>query len=80
MPSRYVASVGVVSGGEIGANLHNIAQIPTGAAIRLVPYADDTTQMANAPGGGLGMEVFKWSCGAINVPPQYLPGSCRDLS
>jgi type IV pilus assembly protein PilA len=76
--SQYVDSIQTSDEGVIKASLHgfNDGRIDT-HEITLAPL--DNTGTLTAPGGN----VRTWRCGSptdwtgTNVPPQYLPGSCR---
>ena len=75
--SKYVASVTTDANGEItvltqGADLGTAA----GTTVILTPMFNATTALtvaANDPP----LQVFSFRCRAGNMPPQYLPGSCK---
>ena len=79
--TKYVGSISTDDAGVVTVTASTAADLPTdvqGAAIELVPYADDTTAITNTD---VGVTVFKWVCGPAStgtaMPAKFLPGSCR---
>jgi type IV pilus assembly protein PilA len=81
-PTKYVANVTTSNTGVITvfidtANLNGGSDFDsTHDAVTLIPYADNTTPLANTD---VGKTIFKWICGGTGttVNLKYLPGSCR---
>ncbi len=79
--SHYVASVQTDGNGVITVLAQNITGTVDGNGITLTPYSNAglTTAMANAGYvSGTNTPVAGWKCaGTTNMPPKYLPSSCR---
>ena len=77
--SKYVTKVETNADGVVTVTAQNIdaTNIDT-KVVTLIPYKDNTNP-ATAADLGTGASVFKWVCGGTgtNVPPKFLPGSCR---
>jgi type IV pilus assembly protein PilA len=76
--SKHVAKIETDDNGVVTVTAQGIdATLIDGKKVTLVPYADATTKMVVAT--HLGKPIFKWICGdtGTDVPPKFLPGSCR---
>ena len=75
--SNYVTSVVTDATGMITVTAQNINGDINGKKITLKPFADTTFTNAPAAGG----TVQAWRCGnttdGTDIPPKFLPGSCR---
>jgi len=76
--SKYVASVETDDTGKVTAEAQGIDSAIDGNVVTLMPYSDATTKLTNTD---TGIQIYKWVCGATadgtNIPPKFLPGSCR---
>ena len=76
--SKYVASIATSADGavtvKVGTGID--ATLADGKFVTLVPFANDTTEMATTD---IGKAVFKWVCGGTGttVDKKFLPASCR---
>ncbi len=77
--SRYVAGVATDPDGKVSATIQGINASVDGKSVTLVPLISDNTPASAASNMGSGL--FGWRCGAAadgtDLPPQYLPSSCR---
>jgi len=81
--SKYVKSISVGDDGSITVTADEgaLKQLTsTTNVLTLIPFADDTTQLAT---DDVGVNIHHWLCGsatatpATTIPSKYLPGSCR---
>ena len=77
--SRYVAGVATDPDGKVSATIQGINASVDGKSVTLVPLISDNTPASAA--SNMGSNLFGWRCGAAadgtDLPPQYLPSSCR---
>ena len=83
--SKYVESVKTTDTGVIVVTASDSTKAPdlkdaAGTVVTLTPYTTDAAKLTNTD---VGANVFKWVCGdtadGTDLPPRYLPGSCRGL-
>jgi len=76
--SQYVASIVTDANGIVTVTMQGIAADVNGQVVSLAPLSNATTV---ADAGGIPFQLYGWRCGntadGTNVPPKYLPGSCR---
>lgn len=78
--TKYVASVTTTADGKVTATAQgfNDPQIDT-KTVTLVPLIDAANPATFA--ANVGQALFGWRCGlpadGTNIPPKFLPGSCR---
>jgi type IV pilus assembly protein PilA len=79
--SSYVAGVTTDPDGKVAATVQGISASVNNKFITLVPLISDNTPASAAT--DLGSSLYGWRCGAVadgtDVPPQYLPSSCRGI-
>jgi len=79
--SKYVAKVETDANGVIKVTTttaFNDTAIDN-KSVTLIPYHTDSVAKDPATAGHFGSPVFKWICGGAgtDIPPKFLPGSCR---
>jgi type IV pilus assembly protein PilA len=77
--SSYVAGVTTDADGKVSATIQGISASVNGKFLTLAPLVSaGTSASASSDMGG---NLFGWRCGApadgTDLPPQYLPSSCR---
>ncbi|MDP2240179.1 MAG: pilin [Burkholderiales bacterium] len=74
--SKYVASIDTDVNGKVTVLAQGIPQLGTTVTLTLTPLSDATTAATT-----FGAPLFGWRCGSTtdgtDIPPKYLPGSCR---
>jgi type IV pilus assembly protein PilA len=79
--SSYVAGVTTDPDGKVSATIQGISTSVNGKFVTLVPLISDNTPASAASNMGSGL--YGWRCGAAadgtDLPPQYLPSSCRGI-
>jgi len=79
--SSYVAGVTTDPDGKVSATVQGISASVNNKFVTLVPLISDNTPASTAT--DLGSSLFGWRCGAAadgtDLPPQYLPSSCRGI-
>jgi len=77
--SSYVAGVTTDPDGKVSATIQGINPSVNDKVVTLTPLISDSTPASAALNMGSGL--YGWRCGAAadgtNLPPQYLPSSCR---
>src|SRR5687767_12505578 len=77
--SRYVAGLETDANGRVTARVGNIAGGVDTKAVTMMPLAGPDTPAG--VGAQFGNGLHGWRCGSVadgtDVPPQYLPGTCR---
>ena len=78
--TKYVASVATDNKGMVTVTSANTGDLKTAAGkkVTMQPMLNATTAIGN---GNVQVTVFGWRCGSTadgtDMPPKYLPGSCR---
>jgi type IV pilus assembly protein PilA len=79
--SRYVAGVATNADGKVSATIQGIGASVDGKFVTLLPLISDNTPASAA--SNMGSSLFGWRCGAAadgtDLPPRYLPSSCRGI-
>ena len=77
--SSYVGGVTTDPDGRVFAAIQGINASVNGKFVTLTPLISDNTPASAA--SNMGSNLFGWRCGAAadgtDLPPQYLPSSCR---
>jgi len=77
--TKYVAAVHTNANGGVLATVQGIATVVNGSVVTLIPLSDATTPSVMS--AATSQTLYGWRCGlpadGTNVPPKYLPGSCR---
>jgi type IV pilus assembly protein PilA len=77
--SRYVASLETDADGKVSARVDGINSTLNDKIVTMMPLAGLDTPAG--VGVNFGNGLFGWRCGAVadgtDLPPQYLPASCR---
>jgi type IV pilus assembly protein PilA len=75
--SKYVAALDTDANGVVTATVQGISASVNNSNVTLIPMINGTTAATTAANMGEGL--FGWICGGTGtqVPPNYLPGSCR---
>jgi type IV pilus assembly protein PilA len=75
--SKYVQALDTDANGVVTATVQGISASVNGSNVTLIPMINGTTAALTASNMGEGL--FGWICGGTGtqVPPNYLPGSCR---
>ena len=77
--SKYVASIATSVDGKVTVTATGLGA--ANGVVTLVPLINTTTPLTAADLANGPQTVFAWRCGSTadgtNIPPKYLPGSCR---
>jgi type IV pilus assembly protein PilA len=77
--TKYVLGVHTGANGEVKATVQNLATVVNGSVVTLIPLS--TAVAPSVMASGSSQTLYGWRCGlaadGTNVPPKYLPGSCR---
>ena len=77
--SRYVANLETDADGKVSARVDGINSIVNNKIVTMMPLAGLDTPAG--VGVHFGNGLFGWRCGSVadgtDLPPRYLPGSCR---
>jgi type IV pilus assembly protein PilA len=77
--SRYLASIETDADGRVSARVDGINSALNNKIVTMMPLAGPDTPAG--VGAQFGSGLYGWRCGSVadgtNVPPQYLPASCR---
>ena len=77
--TKYVQQINTDVNGAVIAIVQSISESVNGSAVTLVPLATGGSPATFT--AGIAVALFGWRCGSgsdnTNVPPKYLPGSCR---
>jgi type IV pilus assembly protein PilA len=76
--SQYVNLIETTANGKVTVTMQGIASDVDTKKVTLTPMKDATTAAA---AGDIPIQLFGWVCGKVadgtDVPPKFLPGSCR---
>jgi len=79
--TKYVAGLDTNDDGRVRVTVQGISASVNGKFVTLMPLASANTPASVA--SNLGSGLFGWRCGAAadgtDLPPKYLPSSCRGI-
>jgi type IV pilus assembly protein PilA len=77
--TKYVAGINTSANGVVTAVVQGISSSVNTSMVTLAPMSTSTVLATMTAGNS--QTLFGWRCGSTtdgtNVPPKYLPGSCR---